>query len=200
MEFLVFLNIKLFKIANLAETKSGIFFVHLSLNFKTKTTMLYGNMTIYVILGITFLLSYLISNRLKSKFEKYSKVPLPYGLSGKEIAERMLRENGISDVRVTCVPGKLTDHYDPINKTVNLSTAVYEGRNVAAAAVSAHECGHAIQHATQYSFLEMRSKLVPIVSFSSNIMQWVLLGGFAIKYFPWLITYRNINVCCYNCF
>lgn len=134
-------------------------------------------MTIYVILGATFLLSFIISNRLKSKFEKYSKTPLPFGLSGKEIAEKMLRESGIYDVRVTCIPGQLTDHYDPINKTVNLSTAVHDGRHISAAAVSAHECGHAIQHAESYSFLQMRSKLVPIVSFSSNIMQWVLLAG-----------------------
>ncbi|MEI7596049.1 MAG: zinc metallopeptidase [Bacteroidota bacterium] len=134
-------------------------------------------MTIYVILGLTLLFSFIVSSRLKSKFEKYSKTPLPFGLSGKEIAEKMLRENGIYDVRVTCVPGQLTDHYDPINKTVNLSTAVFEGHHISAAAVSAHECGHAIQHAESYSFLQMRSKLVPIVSFSSNIMQWVLLAG-----------------------
>ena len=132
--------------------------------------------------------SLIVSNRLKSKFAKYSKEFLPSGLSGKEIAERMLRDNDIMDVTVISVAGELSDHYNPINKTVNLSPAVYDGRHVAAAAVAAHECGHAIQHAQAYSFLELRSKLVPIVNFSSNIVQWVLLGGvLMLNIFPQLL-------------
>ncbi|SDE30024.1 zinc metallopeptidase [Niabella drilacis] len=122
-------------------------------------------------------ISMVVSMILKSKFTRYSKVPLSTGLSGKEIAEKMLRENGIYDVQVTSVQGFLSDHYDPAKKTVNLSPEVYEGRTVAAAAVAAHECGHAVQHATQYAPLQMRSKLVPAVQFSSTIVNWVLLAG-----------------------
>ena len=122
-------------------------------------------------------LSMLVSLVLKSKFKKYSKVPLLSGLSGKEIAEKMLRENGIYDVQVISTPGFLSDHYNPANKTVNLSPEVYEGRSISAAAVAAHECGHAVQHATQYGPLNMRSKLVPAVQFSSNIVNWVLIAG-----------------------
>lgn len=122
-------------------------------------------------------ISMVVSMILKSKFTKYSKVPLSAGLSGKEVAEKMLRENGINDVQVTSVQGFLSDHYDPSKKTVNLSPDVYEGRTVAAAAVAAHECGHAIQHAQQYAPLQMRSKLVPAVQFSSMIVNWVLLAG-----------------------
>jgi Zn-dependent membrane protease YugP len=114
---------------------------------------------------------------LKSKFTKYSKVPLSNGLSGREIAEKMLRENGIYDVKVTSVNGFLSDHYNPANKTVNLSPEVYEGRSVAAAAVAAHECGHAVQHATAYRPLTLRSKLVPAVQVSSNLVNIVLLIG-----------------------
>jgi Zn-dependent membrane protease YugP len=129
-------------------------------------------------IGIVFLLiSLAVSWRLKSKFNEYSQIPIRSNLSGKEIAERMLKDHGIYDVRVLSVEGKLTDHYNPADKTVNLSPEVYEGRNAAAAAVSAHECGHAVQHAKAYSFLKMRSALVPVVSVASNYMQWVILGG-----------------------
>lgn len=123
------------------------------------------------------LISWWVSSRLKSKFEHYSKVRLSNGLSGKEVAEKMLYDNGIHDVQVISVPGQLTDHYNPENKTVNLSEAVYMQRNAAAAAVAAHECGHAVQHAVGYSMLQLRSKLVPVVSISSNLMQFVIMGG-----------------------
>lgn len=122
-------------------------------------------------------ISMIVSMVLKSKFTKYGKVPLANGMSGKEIAEKMLRENGIYDVKVTSVDGFLTDHYNPANKTVNLSPEVYSGTSVSAAAVAAHECGHAVQHATAYGPLVMRSKLVPAVQFSSTIVNWVLIAG-----------------------
>ena len=122
-------------------------------------------------------ISMLVSMILKSKFNKYAKVPLSNGLSGKEVAEKMLRENGIYDVQVVSTPGFLSDHYDPTKKTVNLSPEVYVGRSISAAAVAAHECGHAVQHATAYGPLEMRSKLVPAVQFSSSIVNWVLMIG-----------------------
>ena len=131
----------------------------------------------YLIIGISMLVSWLVSARLKSKFEHYSKVHLRNGMSGKEVAEKMLRDNGIHDVQVISVPGQLTDHYNPANKTVNLSEGVYMQRNAAAAAVAAHECGHAVQHAVGYSMLQLRSNLVPIVSISSNLMQFVLIAG-----------------------
>jgi len=115
--------------------------------------------------------------KLKKKFEEYSQVGLSNGLSGKEIAEKMLRESGVMDVRVLSVEGRLTDHYNPQDKTVNLSQDVYYGRSVSAAAVSAHECGHAVQHATAYSWLQLRSKMVPVLTISSRYMQWVILGG-----------------------
>jgi uncharacterized protein len=114
---------------------------------------------------------------LKSKFNTYSKIPTSSGLSGKEVAEKMLRDNGIYDVQITSVEGMLSDHYDPVKKTVNLSADVFEGRNISAAAVAAHECGHAVQHATAYSMLMLRSRLVPIVQISSNMAQWVILIG-----------------------
>lgn len=131
----------------------------------------------YLIIGISMLVSWLVSQRLKSKFEHYSQVHLRNGMSGKEVAEKMLRDNGITDVQVISVPGQLTDHYNPANKTVNLSEGVYMQRNAAAAAVAAHECGHAVQHAVGYSMLQLRSKLVPIVNISSNLMQFVLIAG-----------------------
>ena|SRR6218665_2349303 len=131
----------------------------------------------YLIIGISMLFSWIVSSRLKSKFEYYSKVHLRNGLSGKEIAEKMLRDNGINDVQVVSVPGQLTDHYNPETKTLNLSEAVYMQRNAAAAAVAAHECGHAVQHAVGYSMLQLRSKMVPIVNISSNLLQFVLMGG-----------------------
>ena len=119
----------------------------------------------------------IVQSRLKSKFSEYSKVPTSSGLSGKEIAEKMLHDNGIHDVTVVSVQGFLSDHYDPTKKTVNLSPDVYEGKNIAAAAVAAHECGHAVQHATAYSMLSLRSALVPVVQISTNLAQWVILIG-----------------------
>jgi len=132
--------------------------------------------------------SALISWRLKSKFEEYSQVAFRGNLTGAEIAAKMLRESGVGDVKITCVEGRLTDHYNPTDKTVNLSTDVYHGRSVAAAAVAAHECGHAVQHARAYAWLGMRSMLVPAVSFSSRYMQWILLAGvLTINIFPYLL-------------
>ncbi len=128
------------------------------------------------IAGIFMLIGLLVSSRLKSKFAKYSKERLSSGLSGKEIAEKMLKENGIYDVKVMSVEGQLTDHYNPANKTVNLSADVYNGVNIAAAAVAAHECGHAVQHATAYQWLTMRSKLVPAVQIASNLMSFLTIG------------------------
>jgi len=136
-------------------------------------------MTIGIIaISVVFMIiGMIVQHRLKSKFEQYSKVPTSSGLSGQEIAQKMLRDNGIYDVQVISVPGSLSDHYDPINKTVNLSAEVYEGRNVAAAAVAAHECGHAVQHATAYSMLMLRSKIVPAVQVSSTLSQWIIIAG-----------------------
>ena len=134
----------------------------------------------YVILGAIFLASWLVSNRLQSKFAHYSQVQLRNGMSGKEIAEKMLHDNGIYDVRVTHVPGQLTDHYNPLDKTVNLSEAVYNQRNAAAAAVAAHECGHAVQHAQAYAWLNLRSKLVPAVNISSNLSNILIIVGFVL--------------------
>ncbi|MGY5850758.1 zinc metallopeptidase [Salegentibacter sp. F14] len=131
----------------------------------------------YIIAGVLFIVSMYVSNKLKSKFKKYSKVHLQNGMSGKEIAEKMLSDNGIYDVKVISTPGMLTDHYNPQKKTINLSEGVYTQRNAAAAAVAAHECGHAIQHAQAYSWLQMRSQLVPIVSVASRFSQWVIFGG-----------------------
>lgn len=131
-------------------------------------------MIIFVVLMIA---SFIIQKTLTSRIEKYSKVQLSSGLSGKEVAEKMLRDNGIYDVQVTCTGGYLTDHYDPTKKTVNLSQGVFEGRNISSAAVAAHECGHAVQHATAYRWLTMRSKLVPAVQFGSQFSQWILLAG-----------------------
>lgn len=134
------------------------------------------------------LASWAVSSRLKSKFEHYSKMQLQNGMSGAEIAEKMLADNGIHDVRVISVAGQLTDHYNPVNKTVNLSEAVYNQRNAASAAVAAHECGHAIQHAVGYQWLTMRSKLVPFVNVASSYMQWVLIGGILLmNSFPQLL-------------
>ncbi|MDR7209745.1 zinc metallopeptidase [Flavobacterium piscis] len=143
----------------------------------------------YLILaGVIMLFSWLVSSRLKSKFELYSKLQLQNGMSGKEIAEKMLADNGIRDVRVISTPGQLTDHYNPADKTVNLSEAVYNHRNAAAAAVAAHECGHAVQHSIGYEWLTLRSTLVPIVSVASNYVQWILLAGILmIRTFPQLL-------------
>ena len=132
---------------------------------------------IFAVSIIFMLIGMAVQWRLKSKFAEYSKVPTGSGLSGKEVAEKMLRDNGIYDVSVVSVQGFLSDHYDPTKKTVNLSPDVYAGRNVSAAAVAAHECGHAVQHATAYSMLKLRSALVPVVQISSNLAQWVILIG-----------------------
>lgn len=140
----------------------------------------------WIIFGGIALISWLIQKNLQNKFDEYSKTPI--AMTGKEVAEKMLHDNGIYDVQVMSVSGKLTDHYDPSNKTLNLSDVVYNCNNVAAAAVAAHECGHAVQHATAYSFLKMRSAMVPAVSFSSQWMQWVILGGMLlINVFPQLL-------------
>lgn len=133
-------------------------------------------MYLILFIGIA-ILSYVVQSNLNSKFKKYSKIPIASGLSGREVAEKMLRDNGINNVTVTCTKGYLTDHYNPANGTVNLSEAVYNSRSVAAAAVAAHECGHAVQHAVAYAPLTLRSALVPVVSFASNWVQWVLLAG-----------------------
>jgi len=129
---------------------------------------------------VFMLIGMAVQYRLKSKFKEYSLVPTTSGMSGAEIAQKMLRDNGIYDVQVTDVEGSLTDHYNPANKTVNLSTDVYNGRSVAAAAVAAHECGHAVQHATAYSMLQLRSKIVPAVQISSTLSQWVIIAGLGI--------------------
>ncbi|HVT83929.1 MAG TPA: zinc metallopeptidase [Chitinophagaceae bacterium] len=142
-----------------------------------------------LIVSLIFLgISMLVSMILKSKFQSYGKIPLANGLTGREVAEKMLRENGIYDVKVTSVDGFLSDHYNPANKTVNLSPEVYNGNSIASAAVAAHECGHAVQHATDYNWLMMRSRLVPMVQFSSGIVQWILLiGVIMVNRFPQLL-------------
>lgn len=131
----------------------------------------------YVIIGVIALVSWLVSNRLQSKFDYYSRVHLRNGMSGAEIAQKMLQDHGIYDVKVISTPGRLTDHYNPVDKTVNLSEAVYNQRNAVAAAVAAHECGHAVQHAQAYAWLTLRSQLVPAVNISSNLSPWLIFGG-----------------------
>lgn len=131
----------------------------------------------YLLAGILFLIGMAVSGKLKSKFKEYGEIPLREGLSGKEVAERMLHENGIYDVQVLSADGFLSDHYNPADKTVNLSPDVYAGRSIASAAVAAHECGHAVQHATAYSMLQLRSKLVPVVQVSTTLSQWIILAG-----------------------
>lgn len=134
------------------------------------------------------LASFLVQNMLQRRFEKYSKVPLTNGMTGAEVARKMMNDNGIYDVKVECIPGMLTDHYNPATKTVNLSETVYSGRSVAAAAVAAHECGHVVQHAVGYAPLKMRTALVPIVTFSNNIVMWLLLFGvMMVHVFPALL-------------
>ena len=137
---------------------------------------------------VVMVLSFIVQQTLQSRFDKYSKVGLPHGMTGAEVAEKMLRDHGIYDVKVVATRGMLTDHFNPQTKTVALSEAVYASRSVAAAAVAAHECGHAVQHATGYAFIQLRSALVPAVSFASNIVQWVLLAGVIfINTFPGLL-------------
>ncbi len=143
-------------------------------------------MDYFILFIIVALASWGVSALLNYRFKQYSKVYLP--LTGKEVAEKMLRDNGITDVKVISTPGRLTDHYDPTNKTVNLSEGVYLSNNVAAAAVAAHECGHAIQHAYAYAPLQMRSALVPVVNFASKWITWLLLGGILLLHtFPQLL-------------
>lgn len=145
-------------------------------------------MIYWILFGLFALLSWLVQSNLQSKFKKYSEVPLASGLTGAQVAEKMLRENGIYDVQVISTPGQLTDHYNPTNKTVNLSQGVYASNSVAAAAVAAHECGHAVQHARAYAPLQLRSALVPVVSFASTWVQWVILAGIIfINVFPQLL-------------
>ncbi len=139
------------------------------------------------------ILSWLVQYNLKNKFEKFSKIPVDGGLTGRDIALKMLHDNGIYDVEVTSTPGSLTDHYNPMNKTVNLSEDVYGSCSVAAAAVAAHECGHAVQHAHAYAPLKMRSSLVPVISFASNWMMWILLiGMFTLNTFPQIMLFGII--------
>ncbi len=137
--------------------------------------MSYG--MIWLIMGLVMVLSFIVQSMLNRRFDEYSQVPTSNGMTGADVARKMLVDNGITDVQVTCVPGKLTDHYNPQTKTVNLSESVYGQRNIAAAAVAAHECGHVLQHAKGYAPLKLRSALVPVVSFSSKWVQWVLLAG-----------------------
>jgi uncharacterized protein len=148
----------------------------------------HANMNIWLIFIAFMVLSWIVSSVLKSKFARYSKIPVDNGMSGRDIAEKMLRDNGIYDVKVQSVQGQLTDHYNPENKTINLSEQVYSSRSIAAAAVAAHETGHAVQHATAYAWLGMRSKLVPPVSFASKWVQWILLiGVIVVNTFPALL-------------
>lgn len=134
-------------------------------------------MNIWALIILVMILSWIIQRTLQSRFDKYSKVPSPRALTGADVARLMLQQNGITDVEVVSIPGKLTDHYNPQDKTLNLSQAVYSQRNIAACAVAAHETGHAIQHATAYGPLRLRSSLVPVVTFCNNTVQWVLLAG-----------------------
>lgn len=148
--------------------------------------MISSTTLIWIVMGAVMLLSLVVQNLLNSRFSKYSEEPL--NISGAEVASRMLAANGIRDVQITCIDGKLTDHYNPETRTVNLSREVYYGKNVAAAAVAAHECGHVLQHATGYVPLRMRSALVPVVTFSNSIVSWVLLAGvLLINVFPQLL-------------
>lgn len=145
-------------------------------------------MNIWIIFIVFMILSWIVSSILKSKFKKYSKIPTDGGLTGRDVAEKMLRDNGVFDVQVVSVQGSLTDHYNPEKKTINLSQDVYNSRSIAAAAVAAHETGHAVQHATAYAWLGIRSKLVPPVSFASKWVQWVLLAGILlVNTFPGLL-------------
>jgi Zn-dependent membrane protease YugP len=145
-------------------------------------------MNIWIIFIGFMILSWIVSMVLKSKFTKYSKIPLDNGMSGRDVAERMLRDFGITNVSVQSVPGQLTDHYNPVDRSINLSPDVYNGRSISSAAVAAHECGHAVQHAKAYAWLGFRSKLVPVVSFSSKWVQWILLAGvLLVQTFPALL-------------
>ncbi|SMO51740.1 hypothetical protein SAMN06265379_102161 [Saccharicrinis carchari] len=161
-------------------------------------------MGLLFIFGVFLLLSWAVSSTLKSKFKKYAKIPMAYGMTGKDVAEKMLRDNDIHDVKVVSVPGQLTDHYNPANKTVNLSPEVYRGYGVSSAAVAAHECGHAVQHAHGYAALELRSALVPIQNVSANVLNVIFMvmifGGLLL---PELLPYKlalQIIIACYAVF
>ena len=164
---------------------------------KTKDRLnMTGSFLLIIIIG---LLGMLVQSRLKSKFKKYSQLHLQNGMSGKEIAEKMLTDNGIFDVKVISTPGRFTDHYNPQNKTVNLSEAVYSERNAAAAAVAAHECGHAVQHAKSYAWLQLRSRLVPAVGISSKLASFILIAGiFTVEAFPQLLLLGILLFCGYS--
>ena len=150
-------------------------------------------MGVYLLMIALMLIGWLVSMQLKRKFAKYSVTPISSGLSGQQIAEKMLHDNSINDVKVISVEGRLTDHYNPLDKTVNLSHDVFYGRNAAAAAVAAHECGHAVQHSKAYAMLQLRSALVPVVSFASRWVTWVLLGGILLmNTFPSLLLFGII--------
>lgn len=141
-----------------------------------------------ILFGILMIASYAASKSVESRFKKYAKIPMNYGLTGRQVAEKMLYDNDIHNVTIRMVNGTLTDHYNPVDRTLNLSPDVYNGTSVAAAAVAAHECGHAVQHATAYSWLTLRSTLVPIVSFSNRWVSWVLLAGvLLVTKFPGLL-------------
>jgi Zn-dependent membrane protease YugP len=147
-------------------------------------------MSIWVIFIGFMILSWIVSLRMKSKFKKYSKIPLSNGMTGRDVVEKMLRDHGITNVKVGSVDGQLTDHYNPVDRTINLSKEVYYGSNIAAAAVAAHECGHAVQHANAYAWLGFRSKLVPTVSFASKYVQWILLAGILlVQRFPGILIF-----------
>ncbi|WP_430810615.1 MULTISPECIES: zinc metallopeptidase [unclassified Carboxylicivirga] len=157
-----------------------------------------------LIFAVFAVLSFVVSSRLKSKFKAYSQVPMNYGMTGREVAEKMLRQNGLMNIQINCVQGQLSDHYNPGNRTVNLSPDVYNGRSVAAAAVAAHETGHAIQHANSYAFLEFRSALVPLQNVSAKILNFMFIALFvgAIA-LPGLISYNlalQIIIACYAIF
>jgi Zn-dependent membrane protease YugP len=142
----------------------------------------------YILIGLIALVGMLVQSKLKSKFNYYSKIRLKKGYTGAEVAQMMLEDNGINDVKVVSTPGFLTDHYHPVKKTVNLSEPVYNSNSVAAVAVAAHECGHALQHAKGYKWLQLRSALVPVVQFSSSVVQWILIAGiFLVRSFPQLL-------------
>jgi Zn-dependent membrane protease YugP len=161
-------------------------------------------MGVFIIGGIFMIIGMIVSGRLKSKFREYSQVQLTKNLTGAEVARLMLADNGIHDVQVLSVEGELTDHYNPANKTVNLSPDVYHGRNAAATAVAAHECGHAVQHATAYSMLQFRSAMVPVQNVSGKVMNiifWMMIlgGGFAQSILPWNMALLII-IACYGVF
>jgi Zn-dependent membrane protease YugP len=145
-------------------------------------------MSIWIIFIGFMILNWIVSMTLKSKFSKYSKIPLDNGMSGREVAEKMLRDNGITGVTIGSIEGQLSDHYNPADKTINLSQEVYNGRSISSSAVAAHECGHAVQHAKAYAWLGLRSNLVPVVSFASKWVQWILLAGILmVRTFPALL-------------